>query len=206
MVYVLLAITLFGVLTATLASQNNQADGQDIDDELVELYANELIEYAAAAKNVVDQMIMTGSTIDDLDFVQPNVASFDTAPHVHKVYHPQGGGLNYQETFSEAIHNNISSAWTIRTNANVEWTTTAGTDVILSAYSIKKEVCEKLNEKITGSTTMTATINAHDEYFLSTSGEPMYTTDLPGAYGMFTLCVENDSGNNYTFYTVIAAR
>jgi len=45
MIYVLLAIALFGILTATLSGQNNDADGQDIDDEQIEFYASELLEY-----------------------------------------------------------------------------------------------------------------------------------------------------------------
>ena len=77
MIYVLIALALFGFLTLTLSRSNNQADGQDIDDEQAELYALELMEYAASAQAVVDQMLFSGSEIDDLDFVIPSDPAFN---------------------------------------------------------------------------------------------------------------------------------
>lgn len=213
MIYILLAIALFGILTATLSGQNADSDGQDIDDEMVEFYANELLEYSAAAKSVVDQMLITGSTIDDLNFVNPTSAGFDTPPHIHKVFHPEGGGLTYQYTFSENIFGDVPSnlnyynGWFINTLGNVEWTPSTQTDIILSALRIRRDVCEKINEKITGSQT-TPALNTNN---YSIFQENFYTTDLTttscsGCDGYVTLCVENSAGTYWSLYTILAAR
>ena len=68
MIYVLIAIVLFGVLTVAMSRQNNQADGQDLSDEQVELYANELLQYVASAQQAVDMMLASGSEVNDLIF------------------------------------------------------------------------------------------------------------------------------------------
>lgn len=206
MVYVLVAIALFGILTATLSSQNNQSDGQDLDDELAEFYATELIEYAAAAKNVVDQMIITGTTIDQLNFVNPTSAAFDIAPHIHKVFHPQGGGLNYLEKFSSEIETLPDGGWYIQSTKNVEWTNSTNTDIILTAHRVNKTVCEKINTIITGSTTLPAlTVDIHS-IFIGSSANTLDTITCANCEGQISLCIENDVGTHYAFYSILAGR
>ncbi|MCI5060656.1 MAG: hypothetical protein MRY79_06260, partial [Alphaproteobacteria bacterium] len=169
LVYVLIALALIGVLTMTLASQNEQSDGQDIDDEILEIYANELIEYMNSAQQVVDMMISTGSEVRDLNFVNPTSTGFDTGSHIHKVFHPEGGGLNYIEKFNPNIRDDLTSAWVINNSINVEWSETTGNDAILTAYFVTQNICEILNLKITGSTTIPATAKPHSDYFLPNS-------------------------------------
>jgi hypothetical protein len=216
MIYVLLAIALFGILTATLSSQNNQSDGQDIDDEMVELYANELIEYAAAAKQVVDQMLMTGSSIDDLDFINPESAGFDTPPHIHKVFHPQGGGLNYvgpsYPPFDEAYHPTYEEGWHILLN-NVEWTPSTATDILFSAFFIEEQVCAAINKQITGSETIPVHAiggygpNAHFAVPAPYAAPIEFTSaECPECEGYPSLCMVNTLEDSWTFYNIIAAR
>ena len=206
MIYVLIALALFGFLTVTLSSQNDQADGQDLDDEQAALYANELISYVASAQMVVDMMLSTGSEISDLDFVDPTNGSFDTAPHHHKVFHPAGGGLNYQEKFSDDIQNDAASVWAINNSINVEWTPTTNNDVIISAYFITKQICEIINKRITGSIIIPITASPHDEYFLSAGATNFDTTECVACDGKSALCVENDTNDNYTFYSIIVGQ
>lgn len=206
MIYVLIALALFGALTVTLSSQNNQADGEDIDNEVAALYANELLEYVASAQQVVDMMQATGAEVNDLDFVTPSEAGFNTGSNIYKVFHPQGGGLNYYETFNVKIQNDATSVWGISNNTNVEWTTTGSDDVILTAYFVKKIVCEIINKKITGSTTIPATSSPHDDYFLSAGTEDLTVAECAGCEGYHALCVMNDTSDNYSFYNIIAAQ
>ncbi len=206
MVYVLIALALFGFLTITLSSQNDQADGQDISDEELALYANELISYVASAQQVVDMMISTGSEVNDLDFVNPASAGFDSPPHVHKVFHPQGGGLNYQEKFNAIIQNGSSAQWALNNNINVEWTPTTANDVILTAYFVRENVCRIINKTISGETTIPVTANAHADYFLNTGTSNLNTTECADCEGYPNLCVENNTNDNYSFYSIIAAQ
>lgn len=208
MIYVLLAIALFGILTATLSSQNNQSDGQDIDDEMVELYANELIEYAAAAKNVVDQMIMTGSTIDDLDFINPTSAGFDTPPHIHKVFHPQGGGLNYTTPSSPPFVDDTNEGWYIIKNTHIEWTPTTADDVVITAFKVEKSICSLINEKISGDPTIPVHTQAgYGMYSHFVDGSNDFTTlECPQCEGYPSFCVESTDGTQWAFYSILAGR
>lgn len=204
MVYVLIALALFGFLTITLSSQNDQADGQDLDNEQAELYANELISYVASAQQAVDMMLATGSEISDLDFVIPSDAAFDTPPHVHKVFHPQGGGLNYQASFNNNIKAHSTSAWYITTNSTYDWTPSILDDVTINALRIKREICEIINEKITGVKTIPQINNNLTVYFQN--GVDFTTTSCPDCEGYPTLCVVNNAGDYYAFYNIIAAQ
>lgn len=206
MVYVLIALALLGFLTITLSNQGDQADGQDISDEQAQLYANELISYVTSAQQVVDMMMATGSEIDDLSFVNPTSGGFDTPPHFNKVFHPAGGGLNYQEKFGSTIQNGATSQWAVNTNINVEWTPTTSNDVILTAYFLTRPICEIINQDITGSSTIPVTASPHDEYFLATGTTDFDVTECAACDGYPSLCVENDSNDNYSFYNIIAAQ
>lgn len=206
MIYILIAVALFGALTLTLSRQNNNSDGQDLSDELIALYSTELLEYIASAQNVVDMMLSTGSTINDLDFILPNDAAFNTPPNIHKVFHPQGGGLNYKADIKSDIATDATSQWAINQNINVEWTTSASDDVLFTAYFINREICANINEKITGDPTIPTTSNPHANYFLSTGNTDLNTSECADCDGYPTLCVENDTGDNYSLYNIIAAR
>lgn len=206
MVYILIAVALFGALTLTLSRQNDSADGQNLDDELVDLYATEILQYAAIARNSVDQMIFSGIDISEIDFVNPTEAAFNTGSNAHKIFHPHGGGLNYQNDIRDDIANGATSQWAINNSNNVEWTQTTAVDAILTAYFINRDVCAKINEIITGDNAIPATSNPHEDYFLSTGARDLHTTECSGCDGNSTLCVENDSADNYSFYSIIAAQ
>lgn len=219
LIYVLIAIALFAALSFTLGRQADTGEAGSLSEEKTELYATQLISYAAQAKSVVDQMLFTGSGVGDLDFTLPNSAGFNTAPHIHKVYHPQGGGLNPANLPDDIITSSVSdpvAGWYMGRFNNVEWTDSIGTDVILVAYQISQDVCERINLKITGSTTIPTmsdsirnaliddSIHAGTNVDLDTdpSGSPICTAchELP------SLCVENQAQTAYGFYTVIADR
>jgi len=206
MIYILIALALFGFLTMTMTRQANQSDGQDLNDEQIALYADSIMGYTSAVQLAIDMMIDTGSTVGDLDFVIPSDAAFDTPPHIHKVFHPQGGGVNYQENFNESIQTDATSAWDVNNVINVEWTKTTASDAILTAYFISRPICEHLNKLITEETTIPVTANAHADYFLSTGTTNFNTTECADCEGYPSLCVENNTNDNYSFYSIIAAQ
>src|SRR5690606_25556368 len=109
-----------------------------------ELYATQLISYAAQARSAIDQMLFTASTsIDQLDFTPSNDIAFDTGTLIHKVYHPQGGGLNPGKLPAEAIAQVTTdpvAGWYLGRFNNVDWTASASEDVVLIAYQISAEI------------------------------------------------------------------
>lgn len=209
MIYVLLAIALLGFLTVTMSRQANQSDGQDLDDEMAELYANELIEYVASAQQAIDMMIATGSEIDDLNFVNPTSTGFDTAPHIHKVFHPQGGGLNYTQPSIppfENVNSDNDHGWYFINSINIEWTPTTANDIILSAYEIEKSVCSEINKKITGSSTIPiytgVGANPQDHFVLGT--DDFDSTHCAECDGYPTMCMLNTIETKCICYSIIA--
>ncbi len=205
MIYVLVALALFGFLTMTLSRSGDQADGQDISDEQAEFYAQELMQYAASAQQAVDMMIISGTNIDELDFVTPDDAAFNTPPHIHKVFHPQGGGLNYKAKFNKNIETETDGGWYARPGKNVEWTTSTNNDVTLTAWRIKREVCERINQKIIRSSTIPQMTTGHHDVFV-TMVDTLDTTSCPDCEGKTSLCTLNSAGTHYAYYNIIAAQ
>ena len=216
MIYVLIALALFGALTLTLSEQNDQADSDDLNQELVELYAGNLIEYAASAQNVIDQMIITGSTIDNIDFINPSSAGFNTAPNIHKVYHPAGGGLNYKgdDYLDEYWEAATERGWQHMTGQNVEWTSTTATDIMFSFMDLDQAICESINETLTGSTAIPALDTGVDldNIFNVTDAAAAEDFDAVDCAtpaecdGYPSLCVSDDGAANFVFYNIVAAR
>lgn len=208
MIYVLIGIALIGFLTVTMGRQNEQADSQDIDDEMAELYALELIEYANAAKSVLEQMRMTGTTIDEFIFANPTSTPYGTPPHIHKVFHPQGGGLTYKELPENIKYDNSVASppgWYFK-EMDVEWTPSTATDIVFSAYRIKTSVCEKIQEKITGSSDPNSYFgNMYDVFADQSNAAKLDTTFCPSCEGYPSLCLDNNGGIS-TFYSVLLAR
>ena len=214
LIYVLIAIALFGALSFTLGRQTDTSEANAVTDERVELYASQLISYSAQAKSAVDQMLFTAATqINDLDFTAPTDAGFDTGTVIHRVYHPQGGGLT-PGRLSEDITNQVTAdpapGWYMGRFNNVEWTASTADDVILVAYQISQAACEKINQKVTGTTaipSITAEIrNVLIDAADHTGANVELTTDLgdicPDCENRASLCVEN--GGIYGYYTIIA--
>ena len=216
MVYVLIALALFGALTLTLSSQNDQADSDDLSEEQATILANDLIEHAASAQNVVNNMLMMGSDIDDINFVNPTSDDFndeDNIRHIHKVFHPYGGGLNFKfDDYVDAYWEDATRrGWRHMTVTNVEWTPTTATDIIYSFMDVDSAICEEINEIITGDSTIPAVTNADvNPLFREDSTSPApenFTVAKCGACeGFPTLCVSNSTAANYVFYNILAAR
>ncbi|MBI1300974.1 MAG: hypothetical protein GC137_04855 [Alphaproteobacteria bacterium] len=211
LIYVLIAIALFAALGFTLSRQTSTSGTEEVDEAKLRLYATDLMNYAAQVRSVLDQMSFSGTDIDDYIFDQPGDAGFNTAPHIHKVFHPQGGGLVVANIPSRAfgvLASTPPTDWYLGRFNNVEWTETTGTDIILSAYNISQSVCEEINSSITGSATIpTLASGSADEFFVDTASDSDFTAAVCAACeGYKSLCVY-DSGNDiYTFYSVIAQR
>lgn len=216
LIYVLIAIALFAALSMTLGRQTDTGEAGEISAEKAEIYATEMAAYTAQVKSAVDQMLFTGTAIDDLDFTLPTDPAFNTPPHINKVYHPEGGGVVPGRIPAEIVDphaGTLVQGWYMGRFNNVEWTKTAGEDVILVAYGIARSVCAKINEKINGTgdiPPLDAGIpEAMIDFAISGKINIPFTTDPAGTpicadcHKMSSLCVEDENGA-YGFYTIIA--
>lgn len=210
LIYVLIAIVLFAALNFSLSGQSTSSNTKDLDDAHAELYADQLLAFASQAKTAIDQMIITGSSIDDLDFTLPSEAGFNTAPHIHKVFHPAGGGLslaNLPDDAKQEVSNVPVAGWYLGRFNNVEWTKSTAMDVILTAYQINKKICEAINKKVLGTPTIPAVTGEMRNYFLERAGNVDFEiSDCADCEGFSSLCVRNSPTTTYSFYNIVAAR
>jgi hypothetical protein len=221
LIYVLVAIVLFAALSMTLGRQTDTSESSDLDDAKAEMHATQLMSYAAATKNSIDQMLFSNNNaLAQLDFTLPTQAGFNTAPTLYKVYHPDGGGLNAARLPSDITTSAVSdpvAGWYLGRFNNIEWTPTAATDVVLVAFQIKRSVCEKINLKVTGSATIPQLGDSIRETMIDDSlytgatnvdltTDPAGTPLCAACHKRASLCVEDASAGTYGFYTVIADR
>lgn len=237
LIYVLIAIALFAALSMTLGRQKDSSGGDDLSDDKAELYATQLISYAAQTKSALDQMIFSRTSIDDLDFTRPGEAAYETGTAIAKtkrVYHPDGGGLSVGAINPEACVMTITNpkpGWYMGRFNNVDWTklgpgNTAGPamseapykELILTAWGIKKKVCEHINKKVTGNTAIpdiaggTVIEALIDEKYSTMTANIDFTTDPSGTpicadcYKRASLCVHGMDQNAYLFYNILISR
>lgn len=226
LIYVLIAIVLFAALSFTFSRQTDTSEAGGLDAQKAELYATQLITYAANAKQAYDKMDFSGIQLGDIDFTLPADSTFNDAPTIKKFFHPDGGGFNLETLPDEVAVSGVTDpvpGWYMGRFNNVEWTASTETDIILTAYGIKQPVCEDINEKITGDKTIPSIGNALKEVLVpktvggitnfTTGANKDLTTDpaasspvaiCPECHNRATLCVEN--GEIYAFYSVIADR
>lgn len=212
MIYILIALVLFGALTAILARQGGQSDSENLSEETAQFQATQLLAFAQSAQSAVNQMIMSGSQPDDLIFDRPNVASFDNAPFIHKVFHPDGGGLILQEANSELFSgtdNDPAPGWYMGRFNNIEWTPSTGPDIILTAHQISQIICETINEKITGTRTIPAIAAGNlADYLIDESEHTGSNADFDTAVcndcdGYANLCISNAAADMFDYYVII---
>lgn len=214
-VYVLIVIALFGLLSFVLARQSG-SEQAGLSAEQAEIYAGTIQQAAMQLKQSVEQMVFTGTQVSDLDFTtSDDTVPFNAPPHGDKVFHPGGGGVilpRIPDTALDEIAADPPARWYIGRFNNVEWTPTGADDVILTAHQIRQEVCERINYKLTGSTTIpvlaagqvnTLLIDASE----STAGANIEFTsaECASCYGQPALCIQDNGASAWSFYSIIAA-
>ncbi len=210
LVYVLIAIVLFAALGFTLSRQTQNSSTKEIDSAKADILAMDMLSYSVQTKSVIDQMIFTGSNIAGLVFTLPSEAGFGTSPHIHKIFHPEGGGLSLANLPSKAtaqVSTPPDAGWYLGRFNNVEWSKGSGTDVILTAHQIAKPVCESINKNVTGSITIPALTGSLSTYLVDTGTNNDLTAAVCAACdGYMSLCVSNNAADTYSFYSVLVDR
>ena len=214
MIYILIALALLGALTMVLARGGSEG-GSDLTADQAELMTTRMTATSGVAKNAVDQMMMSGTSVSSLNFVTPNVASYDTAPHYNKVFHPDGGGLSLEKDAKLFTGTDTTPVpgWYMGRFNNIEWTPTAANDVVLAAHDISQAVCANINKKITGDGAIPVLLGTGDPatYFVNTSfGGPananLTTAICAACEGHPALCVSNTGATQFTYYSIISGQ
>ena len=102
LIYVILAIFLFGALIAILRGGGSQ---QNIDQESLILKVNQVRQYAAEVERGVQFILAQGHSESELRFAHPNHSSVygdlsADAPFTRQMFHPSGGNVEWQDNDS----------------------------------------------------------------------------------------------------------
>lgn len=198
-----------------IRSQSDQAGGDNLEKEQAQLYATKIVAYAASIKNTIDQMLMTGTPQASLVFLNPQEAAFDTPPHINKIFHPDGGGLNYEAATAPPFQgvDDLTNAggWYIGRFNNVEWTPSTSNDIIITAHRIDRSACEYINRQITGTTDIPALTGETETYLVDDSYHSTGTADLTETVcadceGYPALCVSNSGATSFSYYNIISGQ
>jgi hypothetical protein len=213
-VYILIAIALLGSLTFTLYGSEDTAGVSDLNEGRSTIAVNEILSYAAAAQNAIASLDRVGTGAGAIDFVMPSqTVAFNAAPHINKLFHPDGGGLSYKllpQDAAVAGLTNPAAGYYIGRFSNTEWSPTTANDVIFAAYGINRQVCQDLNLKVLGTAAPLASNSDVREYLVdiavsgSGSNDDLDLGSCAACEEISSACVTN--GGVYAFYAVLVAR
>lgn len=227
-IYVLIVVALFAALAFTVARQNDSSESAMLSDEQADIIVGQIISYPYQVKQAIEMMTMTGADLDALDYIQPGMSGYDDKPQTKKIFHPGGGGLSLSRIPPDAIDPaaaNPSAGWYLGTFNNVEWSQTAANDMILVAWPLKQQICERINERMTGKVEVDGSNiikiptlgNTIPNVLIDRDNPPGTTVHSGTNVTEFnigtcadcedkpTLCVK-DSNGRYGFYSVIISR
>lgn len=214
MVYVLVVVALLAALNFTLTRSNDTSEASVLSEEELDVMASQIIQVSNQVKQGINQMLWTGRDIDELHFDLPGSANFNTDT-VDQVFHPDGGGIVLPR-LSEKMLNSTSSTldrWHLGRFSNVEWSLGTGQDIILTAFNISEEICLKINEKITGNSSIPSLTGYTREFLVddSTTGHGGSNSDFqissctPQICDDYaSLCVANTTNSAWAYYKIIA--
>ena len=222
MIYVLLIVALFAALSFVLARQGRNNEQSPLSGEKVTLAANQIISASNQVKQGTDQIIFSGRRIDQLDLCLPGNTCFSTGTRANKIFDPAGGGIILPRIPAEAlfqVDTNPAPGWYLGRFNNVGWTQTNASDVLLVAHQISQPVCAKINQILTGSTTIPALTGAIAPVLIRSVNEDggaqhgagantdLTTTTCPtGCDGRAALCVSNNTNTMWSYYSIIQQR
>jgi hypothetical protein len=213
--YVLIAVVLFAGLTYAIMQINQQNDPTaELDEGRAKIAANAVLAWVASAQNAVNNMDQVGTDADELVFLRPADTGFNTAPHIHKLFHPDGGGLALKplprDAMGPSVTNPANGFYIGRFN-NIQWTPSATNDVIAAAYGVSQPVCAEINKKITGSATIPSVAPSIRTYFVNTSyhgagNANFMIASCAACDERPALCVQEGTTSLYVYYALLVAR
>lgn len=218
-VYILIACVLLGALTYSLSrSYNTGGAAKDLDDTRASIAADLILAYAGNAANVITQLDQTGVGDDEIVFTIPSDATFNNAPTTEKLFHPDGGGLNYKPLPKDAIDQALTgtpiAGYYIGRFNNFEWTPTTAFDVVFTAWGLNQATCAALNKKVLGTTTITADQNSSrlkrsliDDVHHGLGQVDMTVALCASCEDKPAMCQKTASAPDiYVFYSILVAR
>lgn len=225
--FILLAVALLAFLTSVI-SRNSSSVNQTGNVERARIKASSILNYAKSVEATVQQMLLSGISENDLNFVEISTAHDNTncTSENCEIFHIGGGGIAYR-TPAELIGDNThTDIWHVSTENRVylsgcDDANNRCTELLLIAKNIPQSICLQIN-RIQGITNTGGDAPQIQDIFDGTAftgtysttintisiGDTNATNEAPEAQGKAAGCVyEFGSGQDiYTFYQVLIPR
>lgn len=214
-IYILIAVVLFGALAFAISKSASQEDPEsDLSNGQIKISTNEIISFSSAVSSSLTQMQQSGAMIDQIDFILPSDANFNDDPTIYKIFHPDGGGVNYRALPKKAAADDgagLAAGYYVGRFNNIEWTPSTGNDVIFTAYEISEDVCGAINYKLRQDTTIPsvtgdslANFFVFDDLHTGANADFMIA-NCAACEDISALCVTDGAGK-YAFYSILDAQ
>lgn len=205
---ILIAIAVLAMLTWAISHSSTEQSGiipsQTRDDQI-----NRTISYASTLALAIQQMTITGADpatlYTDLSVLKPGDAGFETGSNAFKIYHPLGGGitpLSASAPDATAVATNFSINKTaIITGVGATDVTTG--DVVFTANISAASYCARMNQIITGSTTVPAMDTAAFNKLFTATTVTIDAAACASCVNKARLCVSNSGATAWGFYSAL---
>jgi hypothetical protein len=191
---ILIAVVLFAALSYAI-TQSNRSSG-NAGRETNTISGTTITQYTSGIRTGITRMLLRGTATSDLLFNPP--ASY-SATTTREVFHPDGGGVGYQDPDLNVIE--TGGLWYYLINKPVTNIATTTGDVVAVLTNVKKGICEQLNQQIRGTTTIPTAMNGVTMAAMATDGTGTPFTGL-NISGQPFGCIKASDGN--VFYHVLA--
>lgn len=154
---ILIAVILFAALSYAVTQSNRS--GGDASRETNLVTSTTVTQYPSAIRTAITRMLLRGVSPSEIDFTPPDQPNFEVAPVHSKVFHPNGGGVVYQNVDPNTVeldpnNNQPIGMWYLDQPLAVANIGTNASDMIAVLTHIRKGICEQINHQLTGSTTI----------------------------------------------------
>lgn len=227
LLFILLVVALLGFLTAVI-SRNTSSVDQAGDIEQARIKASSLLQYTQSIETAIQNMMLQGMSVNDLDFVRIGAAYNNTncTESLCEVFNVEGGGIPYRSPAEVLGNSSINSNWHISTANRVhefgcDTNNSSCTELLLILSDIPKTICLQINkiqgiDNPSGDAPKQNTVTEGDAYdgTFQSSGLNLFeiggtdtSNEAPEVYGKQAGCVhEFRSEDRYQFYHVLVAR
>lgn len=201
---IMIAIFLLGMLAKIMAERNTDtaAIANKAGDQV---QADQVVTRAMSMRNAAAKIVNEGIAAGDIDDVDPSDSvNYQAGDHRPKLYHPYGGGIQYQEDFK---------GWTtilIHKNAAITDVGPGNTAEVMAIGKVNKTLCESINTKLFGDSSITimqnAAFNALEDGTTIVTLNDGTTCTSGTCDGRAHQCVSNAGGTKYLYYHTLYAR
>lgn len=145
---ILIAVALFAGLSYAV-TQSGRSSGQSVSEESNMILSSQVMQYPAGIRTGITRMLIRGTGVSELLFNPPSAYSATTS---QEVFHPDGGGVAYQQTIQDTVNDPGVDDWVFVDDVVVTDIATASAEVVALLPDVREGVCQQINEAATGST------------------------------------------------------